>query len=68
VAISYTLIFGLNLDGNIMLTVNQIRKIEPELRDKSEEEIIEIRRLIYALAQLSIEKFQKSGVVVAQKQ
>ena len=50
-----------------MLTIKQIRKIEPELRNKSEKEIIEIRRLIYALAQLSIEKFQKSGMVVAEK-
>jgi hypothetical protein len=53
-----------------MLSVEQARKIEPELEDLKDEEVLEVLNDFYGFGQLSFEKwqkerFQKSNEVIA---
>ncbi len=52
-----------------MLTVEQCRKIEPQLANLTDEEVLEVLNDMYGLGQLAYEKwqkerFQKSNVVI----
>jgi hypothetical protein len=38
-----------------MLSVNQLKNIDPELRDLSDEDVTEIRAKLYALAELALD-------------
>ena len=46
-----------------MITFDELKRIEPALREKSDEELTVIRNLLYGQAQLAIESFieDKSG-------
>lgn len=40
-----------------MISLEEMRKIEPKLIEKSDEELIKIRDLLYGLAKLSLESY-----------
>jgi hypothetical protein len=42
-----------------MMSLEEIREIEPALKEKSDEEVKEIRFLLYQLAQLTLECYFK---------
>jgi len=42
-----------------MLTIEQCRKIEPELKDLADEEVLDILNDMYSLGGLAFEKWQK---------
>lgn len=59
-----------SLERVFMLSIEQCRKIDPELKDLSDEEVFEVLRDFYGLSQLAFEKwqkerFQKSNEVIA---
>lgn len=45
-----------------MISIQQLRKIDPELDNLSDEEIIQIRDALYELGQLIFEDWKKSPV------
>ena len=46
-----------------MITIEELKKLEPELVDKSDEEVTIIRNLLYQAANIALENFieDKSG-------
>ncbi|MCC7160618.1 hypothetical protein IT399_02780 [Candidatus Nomurabacteria bacterium] len=46
-----------------MISLERLKEIEPKLKDKSDEELVKIRDLLYGLAKLSLESYleDKSG-------
>ncbi len=46
-----------------MITIEELKKLEPELADKSDKEVTVIRNLLYQAANLALENFfeDKSG-------
>jgi hypothetical protein len=48
-----------------MLTLEQYRKIDPRLNDLSDEEAREIIDDLYKLAQLALEDWQKTALIIA---
>ncbi len=45
-----------------MLSVEQLRKIDPELRDITDENLEKIRETFYSISQLAFETFNKNYV------
>ena len=46
-----------------MISIEELKRIDPKLQGKSDKEILEIRNLLYGLAKLSLETYfeEKSG-------
>ena len=42
-----------------MISIDQARNIEPELKNLSDEEVLEVIKDMYGLGQLAFEKWQK---------
>jgi hypothetical protein len=40
-----------------MISLEEMREIEPSLKDKSDKEVEEIRRLLYELGNLALDRF-----------
>lgn len=45
-----------------MLTIEQCRKIQPELRDLTDEEVLEVINDMYGIGELAFEKWQQDRV------
>lgn len=42
-----------------MISIEELREMEPGLADKTDEEVLEIRELLYGLAQLCYETWEE---------
>ncbi len=42
-----------------MISLEELRALEPKLKDTSDKELLEIRRLLYAQAELALECYWK---------
>jgi len=47
--------------GISMLSINHLRNIDPELQDLADDELIDIRAKLYALAELALDCWIKEG-------
>lgn len=50
-----------------MLSIEQVRKIEPELESLSDEEVFELLEDMYGIGHLAFEKWQKERFQISHK-